>query len=139
MGNVPASRMRNCQSCPNTTYRVGQRVYGNYRGEGYWYGGRISGGNNRTGYNVRLDDGDTMTSASGCLIRRPTGNWMNLGGRYRIGQVVRARHMGARGGTRCYPARVCGSGSQRNTWRICYNDGDKEDNVDARHISPRNC
>lgn len=128
--------MRNCMSCPNTTHRTGAMVYGNYRGEGYWYAGRISGGNNRSGYNVRLNDGDTMTSASGCLIRAAA--W-SVGGGYRIGQVIRARHMGARGGNRCYPATVCGTGTQRNTWKICYSDGDKEDNVDARHISPRNC
>jgi hypothetical protein len=121
--NIPAARLRNCSNCPTTMYRVSQRVYGNYRGENYWYPGRVTGGNGSTGYTIRLDDGDMMRSTTTCHLRARA--W-SLGGGMSVGQRARVRH---RGGTRCYPAIVCGTGTRRGTYKICYNDGDKEDNV----------
>lgn len=126
--NIPASRIRSCSGCPSTRYRNGQTVFGNYRGQGYWYPGRVQGGNARTGYTIRLNDGDMMRATTTCHMR---GRTWSLGSGFSIGQRARVRH---RGGRRCYAAIVCGRGSRRGTFRICYNDGDKEDNVTSRHI-----
>lgn len=126
--NIPANRLRNCSNCPRTMYRIGQRVYGNYRGENYWYPGRVTGGGHGVGYTVRLDDGDMMRTTTTCHLRARA--W-SLGGGMSVGQRARVRH---RGGSRCYPAIVCGTGTRRGTYKICYNDGDKEDNVRSNII-----
>lgn len=125
--NVPANRLRSCSNCPNTRYRMNQQVFGNYRAEGYWYPGRIVGGGHGLGYTVRLADGDMMRATTTCNLKARA--W-SLGGGYMAGSRARVRH---RGGNRCYPAMVCGRGS-RSGWKVCYNDGDKEDNVAARLI-----
>merc|ERR1712188_275449 len=66
-GNVPGSRLRNCSNCPRRNYNVNARVFGNYRGQGFWYPGRITA-RSGSGYNIRFDDGDTMTGATTCLM-----------------------------------------------------------------------
>jgi len=124
--NVPASRIRSCSMCPSTRYRVGQMVYGNYRGEGYWYPGRVTASAS-TGYTIRLSDGDIMRATTTCHMRPRA--WRQ--GSFTIGQRARVRY---RGGRRCYAATVCGAGSRRGTYKICYNDGDKENNVASRNI-----
>lgn len=125
--NVPATRIRSCSNCPSTRYRSGQTVFGNYRGEGYWYPGRVTGGNASAGYVVRLADGDTMRATTTCNMRARAWrvNSMNIGTRARV------RHGG---GSRCYRATICGAGTTRGTYKICYNDGDKENNVASRLI-----
>merc|ERR1712072_165259 len=125
--NVPASRIRSCSGCPSTRYRNGQTVYGNYRGEGYWYPGRVTGGNARAGYVVRLSDGDMMRATTTCNLRARAWRVNSM----TIGTRARVRH---RGGSRCYPAMICGAGTRRGTYKVCYNDGDKENNVASRLI-----
>jgi hypothetical protein len=54
-------------------YAVGTVVEGNYRGQGYWYGGKVSAFDRTTGlYSVVYDDGDRDEGISVEWVRLPT-------------------------------------------------------------------
>lgn len=125
--NVPASRIRTCSMCPSTRYRVRQTIFANYRGEGYWYPGRVTA-TGSGGYTIRLTDGDMMRATTTCHMKART--W-SLGSGFTVGQSARVRY---NGGRRCYAAKICGAGTRRGTFKVCYTDGDKADNVAANLI-----
>jgi len=114
-------------------YRVGQRIMGNYRGDGRWFAGVITAKNSRCSYNIRYSDGDTDTNmhpifiraastTTRCTIRTGasvTGNWRGLG--------------------RWYPGRVTGC-SSRTGYSIAYSDGSRETGVQANRVrAARRC
>lgn len=108
-------------------FRLGQRIMGNYRGNGRWFAGQITRVNSQCSYNIRYNDGDTDTdmhpifirAAGGttrCTIRTGsavTGNWRGLG--------------------RWYPGRVTGCSSSTG-YTIAYNDGSRESGVQAARV-----
>jgi len=109
------------------TYRVGQQVTGNYRGDGRWYPGRITRRNSRCSYNIRYNDGDTdndmhpifIRSAAvrtSCTIRTGTnivGNWRSMG--------------------RWYRGRVTGC-SAASGYAVLYADNSRETGVPAARV-----
>jgi len=108
------------------TFSVNQRVSANWNGYGDWYGGRITAVNAATcEYGVRYDDGDTESGVNQRNVR-PSSTCT-----FRVGQRIQANWRGS--GT-WYRGRVCGRGSGQCTWRVCYDDGDAEDNVPDRLI-----
>lgn len=129
--NVPGSRLRGCNQCPAQAYERNARVYANYRGQGYWYPGRIQGAARVGGairYTVRYADGDTEQRLTTCLIR-PFGARAAACGTFKIGTRARVKHSNGR----CYPAWVCG-GCTNGRYNICFDDGDRARNVPAAKI-----
>lgn len=111
-------------------YRVGQTISGNWNGYGDWYPGAIQAVNAATcQYQVRYSDGDIERGVSETNVRVASTC------QYRVGQRVQA-NWGGRG--TWYTGRVCGRGTGACTWRVCFDDGDAEENVpDSRLRQPR--
>lgn len=130
--NVPKSRIKNCESCPKTSYQIGQKVYGNHKGQAYWWPGTITrkpAGADKT-YRIKFDDNTMMNKVTTCHIKAWTGSQLKLWGTYMIGQTGRFKWKGGR----CFKGMLCGKGTKSGTFKVCYDDGDKEDNVTKSNI-----
>ena len=116
-------------------FRIGQRVEGNYRGQGKWFAGEIS--KVRTdGFDINYDDGEKEYNVKDDLIRAEVkvqevyDEVNNLepnkatGKKFSVGDRVEARY---RGKSKWYPGNV---GKIRSEgYDIEYDDGEKEYNV----------
>jgi hypothetical protein len=58
--------------CTRTTFRVGQRVQGNYRGGGRWYHGIVRAARNCK-YSIQYCDNDRETNVAQTNVRDPQG------------------------------------------------------------------
>merc|ERR1712072_1684027 len=71
---VQAARVRKTRTvrCTRTTFRVGQRIQGNYRGAGRWYHGIIRAARNCK-YSIQYCDNDRETNVAQTNVRAPRG------------------------------------------------------------------
>ena len=117
-------------------FRIGQRIEGNYRGEGRWYPGEIS--KVRTeGFDIDYDDGEKEYNVKDELIRAepisargaPKENEQPSSVKFSVGDRVEARY---RGKSKFYPGNI---GKVRaEGYDIDYDDGEKEYNVKEEFI-----
>jgi hypothetical protein len=71
---VPPARVRATRvvRCTRTTFRVGQRIQGNYRGAGRWYHGIVRAARNCK-YSIQYCDNDRETNVAQTNVRAPRG------------------------------------------------------------------
>lgn len=136
--SVLGSRLQSCQQarCNRRalTLRKGQTIQANYKGQGRWYSGVIQAVNTNTcTYTVVYCDGDRETSVPTNRARASRAACQCSRSWYQLGASVSVNYRGA---GRWYNANLCGC-SSRNTYKVCYADGDKEAQVPANRIRRR--
>jgi len=146
----PEVKPENTQSVRKSVlrkFRIGQRVEGNYRGQGKWYPGEI--GKVRTeGFDIDYDDGEKEYNVKDELIRAEPISMPGAGSgatkkvsaeqeqttskvKFAVGDKVEALY---RGKTRWYPGVI--SKVRAEGFDVDYDDGEKEYNVKEELIRP---
>lgn len=127
---IPSSRLRNCNrpapcNVAALGFRNGQNIFANYQNRGRWYPGRIRTINTQTcEMAIWYSDGDRETGVKKASVCPNPPRW-------RVGQRVSANWQN-RG--KWYPGSIAGVSTTDGTYRITYNDGDREASVPCSRI-----
>lgn len=132
---VLGTRIRNCAAATcnraTLTLRVNQGVTANFQGRGRFYQGVVSAISTATcTYTITFCDGDREVSVPVARVRASSTRCSCTRGQFTIGRSVTV-NWSNRG--RFFPAKLCGC-SSATTYKVCYNDGDKEARVPTSRI-----
>ena len=132
--NVVAEFVRNPNKKSNTTgnssFSIGLKVEGNYRGRGKWYPARIKNIRDDGTFDIDYDDGETESRLPTENIRIPGSNNNGNSAGFQEGMKVEADY---RGKGKFFPGKVVRDRGD-GTYDIDYDDGEKELRVPTRLI-----
>ncbi len=107
------------------SFKVGERVQGNYKGVGIWYPGKIASIASGLGgalFTINYDDGD-VESVPASRVQRPFS--------FKVGDVIEGNYQGCGS---FYQGKIAAGPNDEGNYSIDYDDGDKEKNVNPSLI-----
>ena len=132
--------INDCKVCINMTaiYNIDDIIEGNYRGQGKWYKGKISGVNENGTYDIAYDDGENESGLDKELVRVLGSEIINSDYTSApVGLVEGTKVEGNyRGQGKWYPGKISAV-NENGTYDIAYDDGENESGLDKELVRVR--